>query len=102
MTILSTAAADAVDVDGSGWDVSLALEIGPHPMRMIVVLVFCGIISLVQSVAGAAWPEVWLAADPASFQFSDTCAPDGILLDSPPRRGLHGPMRRLHGLEQGR
>jgi hypothetical protein len=44
MTILSTAAADAVDVDGSGWDVSLALEIGPHPMRMIVVLIFCGII----------------------------------------------------------
>jgi predicted glycoside hydrolase/deacetylase ChbG (UPF0249 family) len=49
-------------------------------MRIIIILVFCGIISLGQPAAEAAWPEVWFSADPASLQFSDA-APHGVLLD---------------------
>ncbi len=50
-------------------------------MRMILVLVVCGIIFLVQPAAAASGPEVWFAANPASFQFSSPCAPDGVLLE---------------------
>jgi predicted glycoside hydrolase/deacetylase ChbG (UPF0249 family) len=50
-------------------------------MPIIVILVFCGIISLGQPAAEAAWPEVWFSGDSASFQFPDAWAPYGVLLD---------------------
>jgi predicted glycoside hydrolase/deacetylase ChbG (UPF0249 family) len=50
-------------------------------MRIITILLFCGIISLVQPSVAVAWPEVWLSADPASLQISDAYTPYGVLLD---------------------
>ena len=50
-------------------------------MPIIVILVFCGIISLGQPVAEAAWSEACLSTGPASFQFPDASAPYGVLLD---------------------
>ena len=50
-------------------------------MPIIVILVFCGIISLGQPVAEAAWSEACFSTAPASFQFPDASAPYGVLLD---------------------
>ena len=50
-------------------------------MPIIVILVFCGIISLAQPVAEAAWSEACFSTAPASFQFPDVFAPYGVLLD---------------------
>ena len=50
-------------------------------MPIIVILVFCGIISLGQPVAEAAWSEACFSTAPASFQLPDVFAPYGVLLD---------------------